>query len=122
MNLFLCYMKQKRKSFAFVTVCGLIFLLCFYLYQLPLEVVLYPFGLCLIVGMLYLAYDFGKVRTKYKKLELMKQGTELLAEYLPQAESPEEEAYQQIISLLSEQQRELQSGMEQKYSEFNAHP
>lgn len=118
MNLFLRYMKQKRKTFAFVTICSLIFLICFYLYQLPLEAVLYPMGLCLIVGMICLAYDFGQVRKKYKKLELMKQGTELIAEYLPQAESLEEEAYQQIISLLSEQQQEMQSAMDQKYSDM----
>lgn len=118
MNLFLRYMKQKRKSFAFAIVCGLIFLLCFYLYRLPLEAVLYPIGLCLIVGMIYLAYDFGQVRKKYEKLELMKQGTELITECLPQAVSLEEDAYQQMISLLSERQMEMQSAMEQKYSDM----
>ncbi len=118
MNLFLRYMKQKRKSFAFVTVCGLIFLLCFYLYQLPLEAVLYPMGLCLIVGILCLVYDFRQVRKKYKALELMNRGTELIAEYLPQAASLEEDAYQQIVCLLSEQQQAMQSAMEQKYSDM----
>ena len=118
MSLFLRYLKLKRKSFAFATICSLIFLICFYLYQLPLEAVLYPMGLCLIVGMIYLSYDFGQVRKKYKKLELMKQETELIAEYLPQAESLEEDAYQQMVCLLSEQQRELQSAMDQKYSDM----
>ena len=118
MSLFLRYLKQKRKLFAFAVTCDLIFLLCFYLYRLPMEAVLYPIGLCLIVGIICLVYDFRKVREKYKKLELMKRGTELIAEYLPQSASLEEDAYQQIVCLLSEQQQEMQSAMEQKYADM----
>ena len=118
MSLFLRYLKQKRKLFAFAVTCDLIFLLCFYLYRLPMEAVLYPIGLCLIVGIICLVYDFRKVREKYKKLELMKRGTELIAEYLPQSASLEEDAYQQIVCLLSEQQQEMQTAMEQKYADM----
>ncbi len=118
MSLILRYIKQKRRTLVFVTVCTLIFLLCFYLYHLPMEAVLYPFGLCLLMGILYLGYDYGRVREKYKKLELMIQSAELLAEYLPDVTSLEEEVYQEMIRLLSKQQQEMQSIMEQTYSDM----
>lgn len=118
MNLFLRYIKQKRKSLIFVIVCTLIFLLCFYLYHIPMEAVLYPFGLCLLMGILYLCYDFGQVRKKYEKLELMVQSAELAIEYLPEVTGLEEAAYQEMVMLLSRHQQEVQSVMERKYSDM----
>lgn len=118
MSLFLRYIKQKKKTLIFVTVCILVFLLCFSLYHLPMEAVLYPFGLCFLMGIFYLCYDFGQVRKKYEKLELMIQSEDMLAEYLPKVTGLEEEAYQEMILLLNKHQQEMQSAMERKYSDM----
>ena len=49
MRLLIQYLHLHRKSAMLLTVCALLFALVFFLYQLPVEAVLYACGLCLIV-------------------------------------------------------------------------
>ena len=118
MELFFMYLKQKKKSLILAAVCSLIFLVCFVLYQLPLEAVLYPIGLCLIVSLVFLFMNYRKARDNYQKLEKMQASLEMITEYLPKAASLEGEAYQQMIRQMSENEQNLKYTMERKYADM----
>lgn len=108
------YLKQKRKLFLLAAVCGLIFIMCFSLYQFPLRAVLYPAGLSGLVCIGFGIYDYRTVRKKYQKLEYLQSEVKMNLKALPDADRLEEEAYQQLLFVMDEKQQELHSSMEQK--------
>ena len=108
------YLKQKRKLFLLAAVCGLIFSMCFSLYQFPLRAVLYPAGLSGLVCIGFGIYDYRTVRKKYQKLEYLQSEVKMNLKALPDADRLEEEAYQQLLFVMDEKQQELHSSMEQK--------
>lgn len=112
------YLKQKRKLFLLAAICGLIFVICFSLYQFPIKTVLYPVALCGIVCAGSLISDYLNVRRKYLKLELMQSDEKMNMEYLPEADRLEEEVYQKLIHVMNENQQELYDSMEYKFKEM----
>lgn len=112
------YLKQKRKLFLLAAICGLIFVICFSLYQFPIETVLYPVALCGIVCAGFLISDYLSVRRKYLKLERMQSDEKMNTEYLPEPDRLEEEVYQKLIHVMNERQQELYSSMEYKFTEM----
>lgn len=118
MELFFQYIKYKMKDLGLVAVCSAIFFACFLLYHLPMEAVLYPMALCLVIYAVYLMYDFGRARKIRKNLEMMQKSMEMIADYLPEAESLEEEGYRQLIRQMGEEWQNLQSAMERRYTDM----
>lgn len=116
--MFLKYLKQKRKLFLLAAICGLIFVICFSLYQFPIKTVLYPVALCGIVCAGFLISDYLSVRRKYLKLELMQSDEKMNMEYLPEPDRLEEEVYQKLIHVMNENQQELYDSMEYKFTEM----
>ena len=112
------YLKQKRKLFLLEAICGLIFVICFSLYQFPIKTVLYPVALCGIVCAGFLISDYLSVRRKYLKLERMQSDEKMNTEYLPEADRLEEEVYQKLIHVMNENQQELYDSMEYKFTEM----
>ena len=112
------YLKQKRKLFLLAAICGLIFVICFSLYQFPIKTVLYPVALCGIVCAGFLISDYLSVRRKYLKLELMQSDEKMNMEYLPEPDRLEEEVYQKLIHVMNENQQELYDSMEYKFTEM----
>lgn len=112
------YLKQKRKLFLLAAICGLIFVICFSLYQFPIKTVLYPAALCGLVCTGFLISDYLNVRRKYLKLELMQSDEKMNMEYLPEADRLEEEVYQKLIHVMNENQQELYDSMEYKFTEM----
>ncbi len=112
------YLKQKRKLFLLAVICGLIFVICFSLYHLPISAVLYPVALCGLVCTGFLISDYLNVRRKYQKLELMQSDGKINMEYLPEADRLEEEVYQKLIHVMNENQQELYRSMEYKFTEM----
>lgn len=118
MRLFLAYIKQKKKNIILAAVCGLIFFICFSLYHLPMKAVLYPTGLCALVCLAFAIKDFSDARKKYQTLQVLRRSSDMIAEHLPQMESMEEEAYQQIIHQICDKQMDLQTAMNQRYTDM----
>lgn len=112
------YLKQKRKLFLLAAICGTIFVICFSLYRFPIKTVLYPAALCGLVCIGFLISDYRNVRRKYLKLELMQSDEKMNMEYLPEADRLEEEVYQKLIHMMNENQQELYSSMEYKFTEM----
>lgn len=118
MELFFLYLKQRRKGILAGGLFCLFFLFSFLLYHLPVAAVLYPTGLCVLSGVLLAARDFQKVRKKHQHLmELQKLSVEL-TESLPDAAGLEEQDYQQIITLLCQRQRQMETQMEARYGDM----
>lgn len=105
MKRILTYLKYKQKLLMVFGSFFLIFILCFYLYGLPLEAVVYPFALCLLLGAAFLAADYAKTVRTCSRLEGLKNAELLLSEELPKPQTPEGEAFLALIQSLLEKQR-----------------
>lgn len=113
MKLFLRYLREKRRIFlAFGLFLGL-YLLSFWLFRLPIRIVLYPTALCLLVGAVFLAVDFAQVRERHIRLTALWGMAEAISEHLPPAESITSEDQQELI-------RELEAHVAQLRQEADA--
>lgn len=118
MQFFLSYLKEKRKElFLFFLFC-IIFLLSFLLYHLPAAAVIYPASVCLILFILFLLWDCRKACHKHRRLEEMQSLSAALMEAFPEADCIEDEDYRRIIQRLCEEQRQLLSDMNSRYTDM----
>ena len=112
------YFRQRRRGLAVGVLFFLIFVITFALYGLPVRAVLYPFLLCLLIGGIFMAVDFVRVKRKYDALEGIQSFTDVMTETLPAIDGIEEEAYQRILCLLSQEHRDFITESNRSYSEM----
>lgn len=118
MKLFYSYIRQKRKFFLMGFLIFIIFSVSFRLYHLPLEAVWYPMVLCVLVSISMICIDFNKVKRQHRKLEKIQSFDDAVTQTLPLADNIEEQDYQKIISLLSEEHMVFQSSMNQRFTDM----
>lgn len=118
MKLFLHYIRQKRRAFLAAVVGGLIFLLVFLLYHLPVIALLYPTLLCGLLGVAFLVTDYLQMRRTYRQLNTIHSVTEVTAEELPPAKGAVEEAYLQLLCRFCEEHNAYCADTERKYTEM----
>ncbi|MGN0546704.1 MAG: sensor histidine kinase [Acutalibacteraceae bacterium] len=118
MKLFLKYLKQHILGITAGILFCLIFIISFYLYHLPLEAVIYPSALCLIIGLMIMLYDFSKVRKKHDILRCIKSLTDIISDSISFDRTVDDTDYQRIISLIVQEQTDFRSKMNIKYSEM----
>ncbi len=112
------YVKQKRNSIVLFLLSCFIFICVFALYHLPLAAVLYPAGLCMVLGLIFLVTDYTAVYRKHRKLlQLQELSAELISDF-PKTEGVLEQDYQQLVCLLCEQQAGLLTKMNEKYADM----
>lgn len=102
-----CYIRQRWKIFAAALLFSAIFLVVFYLYNLPIEAVTYAFALCLSIGLLLTALDFSGYRKKYLLLQQLQNQITITLENLPAPEGAIEELYQELITVLDDHRRRI---------------
>lgn len=76
------YLRQRRRTLLAFFLFGGIFAAAFALYQLPLRAVAYPFVLCAAAGAVLLTLDYRRVLRQHRRLELLRQLPEELADAL----------------------------------------
>lgn len=118
MKLFLHYIRQKRRAFLAAAVGGLIFLLVFLLYHLPVIALLYPTLLCGLLSVAFLVTDYLQMRRTYRQLNTIHSVTTVTAEELPPAKGGVEEAYLQLLCRLCEEHNAYCADTERKYTEM----
>lgn len=118
MKLFWKYLKHRRKLLGILALFAGIFLVTFALYQLPLEVVLYPIILCGVAGCVFLMVDFLNVKKNHSLLENMKEFIDILHCEFPVDVGIENEEYIRIISLLRNEYITDQNSFKQKYADM----
>lgn len=96
----LFYVKKRKNIIIVFSVFSIIYFVCFALYQLPFEAVLYPFLLCAFIGLTILGIDCKRFFEKHNALEKITTVTDALAENLPTSDSVYDEDYQKIIALI----------------------
>ena len=112
MELFLRYLRGRLAAIALALACAGIFAASFALYRLPLAAVLYPAALCLALGLIALAADYGRVRRLHARLN----APDALEADLPEVRGVEAGDYRQIVNLLRRQQREARTRAEAEMS------
>lgn len=118
MNLFFKYLKQRRRISAVFAAFCVIFAVSFWLYHLPMDAVMYPVLLCSVIGIIICIFDYSRVKRKHKVLKQIKSITDAVPELLPKADDIQDEDYQQIISLISEEHGEYRDITNKKYSDM----
>ena len=90
---FLDYLRYRRRMLLAAAVCSVIFAASFALYRLPLRAVLYPVGLCLLVGLGFAVWDYRRTLKRHRALTGCGDLTAELLRELPPPESLAEEYY-----------------------------
>lgn len=116
MKFFGMYLKQHRFGILFFLLLFLIFLCTFSLYHLPVEAVLYPAAICILLGSGFLLWDYRNAWRRHRQLQKIQTLSCALMETFPPPETQEDIDYQQIIQLLREEQRQLENQMNSRYA------
>ncbi|MDD6880397.1 MAG: sensor histidine kinase [Firmicutes bacterium] len=118
MELFLQYLKHRRKELFLVLMFFVIFIITFALYDIPLKAVLYPAALCLLMCIIFTIADFARVKKKHEDLTYVKAFSDIISDKFPAAESVEGEDYQRIIRMLMDEHSETIAKSNKEYMDM----
>lgn len=119
MKLFFYYLKYKRWALRLCAAFAGVFMVSFMLYHLPLEALVYPAALCFGIGVLYLLWDFGRVRHYHRQMQQIQSMTDVILEEMPEAGSVLEQDHRQILTLLQAEHCAEQTRFERRYAEMS---
>ena len=113
------YLRERFPVICLELSFACIFGITFWLYHLPLEAVLYPAGLCILLGCIFMSASMYHAYKKHKKLTGLKtlQGS-ILKEALPENATIEGRDYQQIIRSLCEERQVAEERFSNIYGEM----
>lgn len=118
MALFWKYLKQQKRVIHALLLFSVIFTVVFWQYHLPLEAVLYPCLLCLMLGILLVLADFGKARQKHARLESISRLESAMIDELPYAERLDDEDYQAVIRAQQAEISALDTTLSARYQDM----
>lgn len=116
--MFLKYLKWRKKYIVIALLFGLIFAVCFALYRLPIEAVIYPYILCAFNGVVLLFLDYQKNKKMIIRLQESAKLPANLIDYLPTTVNPVEEAYTDMIKNMKEEIKAANTEHERRYQEM----
>ena len=116
MKLLYQYLRSRAIIVALMFAFILIFVIVFALYRLPLQTVLYPAGLCLLLGTGCGVVDFLWMVKRHKALEAFKQLESCLPEQLPEPRDVEAADWREIVQLLCDARHEDQRRAEADFT------
>ncbi|WP_455486098.1 sensor histidine kinase [Gemella sp.] len=100
MEILKSYLKKNIKVYILFVVFIAIFFIMFYLYNLPLEALIYTGSLCFLAGLIGNAMDFINYRKSYKKLKFLEKNIINDREDLPKSLDIRIDYYHKIIEKL----------------------
>lgn len=118
MSFFLSYIFYRKKVLIAFLLFGVVFAVSFALYHLPLAAVIYPAILCVTMGAVFAAVDFGKVYKKHRELEKIKKLTLYGMEFFPEPSNQIEKDYSDIIKSICGENKQMRLHMEERYSDM----
>ncbi len=107
MRLFFIYMKNKMSSILQILGLCIVFFLVFWLYNVPLEPVVFGLELYGVCYILYLIYDFFIFSEKYRILEAQLKIEDIQSLGLPNASNSLEQLYCRLLEKLLLQKHKL---------------
>ncbi len=100
----------------------LAFIACFAvtlcLYNVPIQAILYPSLLCVLLLLYYLCSAYLRLRAKYKQLQTLCASLPLVPETRPEATTVEDAMYQALLAQLLEKQKTQTYQAQQAHSEM----
>ncbi len=118
MKFAILYLKGHRLGIGLFFLFCLVFAVVFALYRLPVEAVLYPALVCMLLGILILVLDGRRACKKHRQLQALLSLPASLMEDFPVAYSQDDKDYQQLVQLLIQGQRQLENEMQGRYAEM----
>lgn len=118
MKLFLRYIRQRLGIISAGAGFFLIFIVSFILYRLPVKAVMYPSILCLLIALFIMLFDFNRVKKKHEILSDIHSINDTMDLPMPRAESIEDEDYQQIIELISQEHNSYRTNAQCRFSDI----
>lgn len=118
MKLFYNYLKQKRSGILLFLIFSVVFAVVFILYRISFKAILYPLILCIVIGLIFLLFDFGSVKKKHRMLCEIQRLTSSMIETLPEIKSIDDNDYQNLIQNLTKEVSELEYNSSLKYQDM----
>ena len=118
MKMIALYLRSKVRLISVLISFAIIFAFVFVLYGLPAESVLYAALLCAVPGLALTVYDFLRFKVRYRLLKALQQDITASAEMLPEAESPIEQIYQELLCILYRENRRITHETEREKTEM----
>lgn len=109
MRLVLEYIRSKRHAVIAFAIAVTIFLVVFYLMDIPLKVIWYPALICVLCAVIYAAIDFNLYRCKHNALVNAMNNIDVTTDNLPVWTELIERDYQELLSsMLKQKNKKLQ--------------
>ena len=118
MMLFLKYVYQHRKTIFFYFLFACIFVIVFWLYELPLNAVGYAFLICTFIGCIGAFIDYRHFYQLHKTLTDLQHRVMLSIDELPEATNQSEADYQKLIEVIHQDKIDLISQKDYDYEEM----
>lgn len=118
MSFLVPYAKARRKSICASLLPVLIFTLIFLLFNLPLSVLLYAWGLCLFCLLIFLFTDFSAYKSRHLQLQLLRQEISITLENLPPASDIVEADYQALLEIVCTDKLQLVEQMDAQLNDL----
>ncbi len=110
--------KKIQKPAGFLFGCLLLFVLVFFLYDIPAEPIFYGLFLALIAGGLCIAADLLLLVRKYARLQKLKSDLDGAPPQMPPASNGIESFYQEMLATLWQQRQTLEYQQNKGYTEL----
>lgn len=108
-ELIIFYFKFRSKEIILFLIFSLIFVTVFFLYNLPIEPIVYGFLLCTFIGIIFIGVDFFTYYNKHKLLNDLKRNIILNTDGLPEAKNIIEDDYNKLISIIHKEKIRIAS-------------
>ena len=109
---FFQYLKEHIGALLAFVACAAIYFITFALYHFPLQAVLYPTYICVLLLLGILLYKYRAAKKKHEEFVLLQKLPETLIESMQEYQTTEDEDYQEILALL--QEKRLREGQESR--------
>ena len=118
MEILKSYLKKNTKVYVLFVVFITIFFIMFYLYNLPLEALIYTGSFCFLVSLIASFLDFVNYKESYKKLKFLEKNILNDLEDLPKSLDIRIDYYHKIIEKLYEELEKLTQKNRQKNTDM----
>lgn len=112
------YLRDRLPAVGIFLLFSLIFLTVFALYRLPMAAVLYPVGLCAVLGCVFLGLDVRRAQERHRRLEQLSQLSGAVMGEFPLPINQDHRDYQHIIQLLRAEQAQREGEMQRRYEDM----
>ena len=111
------YVKQRKSGLLMFALFSAVFLVTFYLYELPAAAVGYPVVICAVLSFVFFAADFCRTVKKHRRLSEISRMTAETMEHFPEARSQDDEDYRAVIEALRREHKDTVTQMALRYQD-----